>query len=607
VLRLAVVGGADPVLELTGTGGGANDIANPPPGPVHGALRVSLAAGGLPVILPASVLAFTDGSGQDREVSLPAVTVLNGQTVAWWIAEGGASFADPSGGSPGAAADFTNAVAEPAAPWAVKQSGFRVDRVATGLQLPVNVAFLPNPGAGPDDPYYYVTELYGAIKVVSRSGAVSDYATDLLDFDPFGSFPGSGEKGMTGIAVDPASGDVFVGTLFEVSGDPNVHFPEVVRLHSEDGGHTAATRTPILQLPNEPMGPSHQISNVSIGPDGKLYVHIGDGLYVTPAQDLTSARGKILRMGLDGSAPADNPFFSAADGITATDYVFAYGFRNPFGGAWREADGAHWEAENGPSIDRLAKVVAGRNYLYDGTDPSMQNFAAYTWTPSHAPVNIAFVQLSTFAGSGFPSDKLNHAYVTESGPTYAPGPQELGKRVAELVVDGAGNLIAGPLPLVEYVGAGRGTATALAAGPDGLYFADLYKDFGAANPTDRGASVFRIRWTGVADFSAESPAGPAPLAVSFQETSSVPAASAWHWEFGDGGQSDEREPTHVYDAPGAYDVRLTVTGSGGQTARQKSAFVTVGPPARDAVRAGAGRPTPLTLPPRPDGVRALTP
>ena len=598
ILRLEAAGVGE-VLRLSGADGGANAVDNPPPSAAHGALRVLLTAGGAPVSVPASVLAFTDGSGVDREVVLPETSVVNGHTVAWWVAEGGASFSDPTGGSPGAAPDFTTPVAEPTVPWAVRQAGFRVDRVATGFQLPVNVAFLPNPGGEPSDPYYYVTELYGAIKVVSRSGAVSDYATNLLDFDPLGTFPGSGEKGLTGIAVDPASGDVFVGSLFGVAADPNFHFPEVVRLHSTDGGSTAASRAPILHLPDEPLGPSHQTSNVSVGPDGKLYVHIGDGQLVTPAQDLTSARGKILRMELDGSAPSDNPFFDAADGITAKDYVFAYGFRNPFGGAWREADGAHWEVENGPSIDRLAKVVAGRNYLWDGTDPSMQNYAAYTWVPSHAPVNIAFVQLSTFSGSGFPSERLNHAFVTESGPTYAPGPQELGKRVVELVLDGAGNLISGPIPLVEYVGAGRGTATALCAGPDGLYFADLYKDFGASSPTDRGASIFRIRWTGVADFSSETPAGPAPLAVSFHDTSSVPTASAWHWEFGDGASSDEQEPTHVYDAPGTYDVRLTVTGSGGQTARQKPAFVAVEPAGRNVVRGEALRPVPRVLPPRP--------
>ena len=137
----------------------------------------------------------------------------------------------------------------------------------------------------------------------------------------------------------------------------------------------------------------------------------------------------------------------------------------------------------------------------------MSNFAAYTWFPSHAPVNIAFTQLATFGGSGFPPAKLNHAYVTESGPTYAPGPAGLGKRITEFVLDGAGNLIGGPTPLVEYIGAGRGTAVALAAGPDGLYFSDLYKNFGASNPTEAGASVFRVSWTGTVDFTGDVAAG----------------------------------------------------------------------------------------------------
>ena len=71
----------------------------------------------------------------------------------------------------------------------------------------------------------------------------------------------------------------------------------------------------------------------------------------------------------------------------------------------------------------------------------MSNYAAYTWYPSHAPVNIVFVQGSTFAGSGFPADRLDHAFVSESGATYAPGPQSLGKRIVEFVLDAAGNLV----------------------------------------------------------------------------------------------------------------------------------------------------------------------
>ena len=80
---------------------------------------------------------------------------------------------------------------------------------------------------------------------------------------------------------------------------------------------------------------------------------------------------------------------------------------------------------------------------------------------------------------------MDHCFVTESGPTYAPGPVGNGKRISEFVFDGNGVLTSGPFALIEYIGAGRATATALAAGPDGLYFGDLYKDFGALTPHSR--------------------------------------------------------------------------------------------------------------------------
>jgi hypothetical protein len=218
-----------------------------------------------------------------------------------------------------------------AVPWAAEQPGYEVDVVATGFQLPVNVAMVPDPGDAPDDPFLYVTELYGTIKVVSRDGTVGDYATGLLNFDPIGPFPGSGEHGLTGIVVDSVSGDVFASMLYEDSSspaNPKPHYPKVVRFHSNDGGRTAATQTTVLDMFGETQGASHQISNLTIGPDGKLYVHNGDGFFTATAQDLGSLRGKVLRVNLDGTPAAGNPFLDPSDGITARDYVFAYGFRN---------------------------------------------------------------------------------------------------------------------------------------------------------------------------------------------------------------------------------------------------------------------------------------
>jgi glucose/arabinose dehydrogenase len=585
ILRLEVPGPGT-LLEFSRGDDSGNRVVNPPVLSTHGPVHVYCDSGGAALSLPASYVLFTDGSGQDREVALPPIALTPGQSVGFWIDAAGDAFTGDAVPAMAGAPDFTTQVAAPRIPWAIRQPGYRIERFATGFQLPINIAFLPNPGAGPDDPFFYVTELYGSVQTVARSGHISDFATGLLNFDPTGGFPGSGEKGLTGIAVEPASGDLFVGGIEEVPPTTNVHFPRVIRLHSTDGGRTSASRKTILEFPKEPVGPSHQTSNVSIGPDGKLYVHIGDGAMTTPALDLNSVRGKILRVNLDGSAPPDNPFYDASDGLSAKDLIFVYGLRNPFGGAWRALDGAHWEVENGPNWDRLAKIVAGRNYTWDGTNQSMANFATYVWNPSTAPVNIAFVQSSTFGGSGFAAEKMDHAFVTESGPTYGAGPQELGKRITEFVLDADGNLVAGPIPMLEYVGAGRATASALAAGPDGLYFADLYRDFGAATPTDRGASVFRIRYTGIADFTADATSIVAGTAVAFQDRSGVPAAATWHWDFGDGTESEERNPVHEYMYGGTFDVRLTVAGTGGEAVRQRPGFIVVEAAARPVTRAG---------------------
>ena len=71
-------------------------------------------------------------------------------------------------------------------------------------------------------------------------------------------------------------------------------------------------------------GTSHQISKVSIGPDGKLYVHVGEGHAGAAPQSLESYLGKVLRVNKDGSAPADNPHYDGAP-ITPKDYVYTRG------------------------------------------------------------------------------------------------------------------------------------------------------------------------------------------------------------------------------------------------------------------------------------------
>ncbi|MCA9242340.1 MAG: PQQ-dependent sugar dehydrogenase [Phycisphaerales bacterium] len=563
------------MIELQGNDGVTNTIINPPALADHEAVRVRMSAGGVAALaLPESDFSFFDDDGIEHTIYVPSRSVNPGADALLWVSASGATFEASEGDTTPV---FETVARGAPVPWLVRQPGYVVERVATGFQLPVNIAFIPNPSPAPAAPIFYVTELYGAIRTVHRDGTHHDYANGLLNFNPTGNFPGSGEQGLTGITVDPVTGDVFATMLYDGAPPNGPHYPKVVRFTSDNGGHLASTMTNILTMPGESQGQSHQISTVTIGPDGKLYVHLGDGFDYTTAQNLNSFRGKILRMNLDGTAAIDNPFYNASNGINSRDYVYAYGLRNPFGGIWRAADQALYEVENGPSVDRLAKVNPAQNFGWNDTDASMFNFAIYNWVPAHAPTKCVFIEPETWGGSGFPADKMDHMFVAESGPTYATGPQSNGKRISEFVLDQNGALVSGPTPLIEYGGSGKATIVALAAGPDGLYFSDFYKDADYDTPIDRGASILRVRFVGSADFTSDVTYGPqAPMNVQFTDTSNAPDIVAWDWDFGDGQTSAEQNPIHTYTASGAYDVRLAVTASTGLRTTRKADYIIVG-------------------------------
>ena len=539
-----------PLLTFAGDG---IQIGTPSSSENHSIVKAVITSGALPLSMTESNIDFADESGVRRTIYLPAVELPSATSAAFWISRDGSSF-NAEDDEP----HFASLARNADTPWSVLEPGYRVERVVTGLQLPVNLAFVPDPLPEADAPIYYITELYGSIRAVLRDGSLRDYATGLLNFDPTGVFPGSGEHGVAGTAVDPATHDLFVALVYaSVLGD---HFCKVVRISSMDAGRTASSIVTVLDMPDEAIGPSHQISSLTIGPDGKLYVHVGDGFDTEVARSVDSFRGKILRINPDGSAPADNPFYDPADGIRAADYVFALGFRNPFGGAWRAADNSLYEVENGPTTDRLAKVSAGFDYQWDGSDESMLVNAAYNWSPSVAPVNITFVQDEMFGGSGLPSDKQGHAFVSESGPTWVQGQTPDGKRIREFVFDAGGKVVS-TKPFVEYAGTGFATVAALAAGPDGLYFSDLFPDQGS--PIGHSANVYRISYAGTVTIGAEV-TDQAARSVKFSSMVTVPGAMNLTWLFGDGSSSTEANPVHVFPSNGPFEVKLSVTGATNQ-------------------------------------------
>ena len=193
--------------------------------------------------------------------------------------------------------------------------------IASGLDRPLD---LPPP---PNDPRLFVAEQTGAIRIIS-SGTV--LATPFLDLSSQVSC--CGERGLLGIAFPPdyaTDGRVFVSytrgngdsriSSFPVSGNPNVADP---------------TETVILDVPQ--FASNHNGGQIAFGPDGYLYISLGDGGGsgdpTGTGQDRTDLLGSILRIDVDGGTPyaipPTNPYLGHQ---TFREELWNYGLRN----AWR--------------------------------------------------------------------------------------------------------------------------------------------------------------------------------------------------------------------------------------------------------------------------------
>ncbi len=110
-----------------------------------------------------------------------------------------------------------------------------------------------------------------------------------------------------------------------------------------------------LVLDVQVAGERHNGGRMLFGPDGMLYVVVGETYNSKLAQDRSVNGGKVLRMTPTGGVPADNPF--------AGSRIYSYGNRNSFGLAFDPKTGDLWETENGPECnDELNRILPGRNY-----------------------------------------------------------------------------------------------------------------------------------------------------------------------------------------------------------------------------------------------------
>lgn len=315
--------------------------------------------------------------------------------------------------------------------------GFVDEPVVGGLAQPVNLAFLP------DGRCLVIERVTARVRVV-RGGALSPLdpalTVDSVRTD-------NGERGLLGIAVDPGwPARPYIYVVHSHLAGP---WTRLARFRAVgDVADTAdgllsfdpASRHDLLgQLPD--ANPVHNGGSAHFGPDGRLYVALGDDNVPCDAQEPSILRGKILRLAVDAIAdgpgrdpdlalltPADNPFVGSAS--PPARLVYATGLRNPYSFAIDPLDGTLYIADVGAAsfeeIDRAPH--GGLNFqwpLYEG--PMRLTFpCAYVDSSSWVPPVYAYdrtVGQTVIAGVlyrrppgaaiGFPDDHAGSFFFTD--------------------------------------------------------------------------------------------------------------------------------------------------------------------------------------------------
>ncbi|MBS0211525.1 MAG: PQQ-dependent sugar dehydrogenase [Planctomycetes bacterium] len=229
-------------------------------------------------------------------------------------------------------------------------AGFRMSVVVKGLSGATALECLPD----------------GRILVAEQAGQLRLVADGKLLPEPVVTLPvdSTWERGLLGVTIDPDfAQNQFIYVVW-VAKEPYPHH-RLSRFTLR--GNVAETGSELVLLEGDDqrqlggkVQAGHQGGAIHFGPDGKLYVALGEQTAELPAQKLDTLQGKLLRLNRDGSVPDDNPFVADTSGKYRA--IWARGCRNPYTFAFDRATGTMLINDVGGKFEKINRGAAGANY-----------------------------------------------------------------------------------------------------------------------------------------------------------------------------------------------------------------------------------------------------
>lgn len=229
-------------------------------------------------------------------------------------------------------------------------SGFADTPVVSGLDSPTAMAFAP-------DGRLFVCQQGGQLRVI-KNGALLPTPFVTLDVNT------SSERGLLGIAFDPNfSTNKYIYLYYTAPILRN----RVSRFTANGDVAVSGSEVKLLELNDVSGAGNHNGGAMHFGPDGKLYIAVGENNNPSNAQTLGNLLGKVLRINRDGTIPSDNPFYTTATG--ANRAIWALGLRNPFTFAFHPNNGRMFINDVGQNTwEEVNEGTPGANFGWPTTE-----------------------------------------------------------------------------------------------------------------------------------------------------------------------------------------------------------------------------------------------